>query len=88
MVISILIDIIKNEMKKIITLITILLITASCDIEHAQPIEKFGGSRYVVADEGSNNKYVYLQLKNKDTIFWVTVLKFDGQKIKIGDTLK
>jgi hypothetical protein len=76
-------------MKKLITLIAILLITVSCDKENIQPIEKFGGSRYVVADKHfSFDNDVNLKLKNKDTIFWITVLQFDGEKIKVGDTIK
>jgi hypothetical protein len=76
-------------MKKILTLITLLILTISCNKEKVQPIEKFGGSRYVVTyREGTIKDSYNLQLKNKDTIFWVTVLYFDGEKIKVGDTIK
>jgi hypothetical protein len=80
----------NNNMKKIITLITLLILTVSCMEAKPQPIEKFGGSKYVVADKYSdlNNEYINLKLKNRDTIFWVTVLNFDGEKIEIGDTIK
>jgi len=55
-----------------------------------RPIEKFGGSKYVVADRYTalDDDYINLQLKNRDTIFWVTVLNFDGEKIEVGDTIK
>jgi hypothetical protein len=76
-------------MKKFLTLITILILTISCDKENVQPIEKFGGSRYVVARKRTTFSGDYiLRLKNKDTIFYVTVLYFDGEKIKVGDTIK
>jgi hypothetical protein len=76
-------------MKKLLTLITLLILTISCDRENVQPIEKFGGSRYVIASkhETVQNNYA-LQLKNKDSIFWVYILEFDGEKIKVGDTIK
>ena len=60
-----------------------------CEKANINPIEKYGGSKYVVTHKGltfSNN--FNLQLKNKDTIFWITVLRFDGLKVKSGDTLR
>jgi hypothetical protein len=75
-------------MKKFLTLITLLVLTVSCDKARIQPIEKFGGSRYVVASKSTGTTGVNLQLKNRDGIFWVTVLNFDGEKIKVGDTIK
>lgn len=53
------------------------------------PIEKYGGSRYVITNiEGSLEHSKNLQLKNKDTIFWITVLSFDRGDLKIGDTIR
>jgi hypothetical protein len=76
-------------MKKILLAIFLITLITSCRQERITPIEKHGGSRFVVArvsitiDDEFN-----LLLKNKDSIFWVTVLNFDGKNIKVGDTIR
>ncbi len=61
-----------------------------CARSKTEPIEKYGGSKYVVSKiEGTDWGRLYnIQLKNKDTIFWGTVLEFDAKKIKVGDTIR
>ena len=63
----------------------------NCTVSYeAEPIEKYGGSKYVVTDkvEALSDGEKVLQLKNKDTIFWILVLNFDAENIKVGDTIK
>jgi len=76
-------------MKKILLAILLITLIISCKKEYTTPIEKHGGSRFVVAETRSTlfNDFNLL-LKNKDTIFWVTVLNFDGRDIEVGDTIK
>ena len=61
-----------------------------CAKDETQPIEKYGGSKYVVSKiQGTEWGRLYnIQLKNRDTIFWATVLKFDAKSIKVGDTIR
>lgn len=61
-----------------------------CANNKTQPIEKYGGSKYVVTKiEGIDWGRLYnIQLKNKDTIFWATVLEFDVKSISVGDTIR
>lgn len=61
-----------------------------CARTKTQPIEKYGGSKYVISKiQGTDWCRLYnIQLKNKDTIFWVTVLEFDAKSIKVGDTIR
>ncbi len=56
----------------------------------AKPIEKYGGSKYVVVNKGDavDESEKWLQLKSKDTIFWIKVVNFDATNIKVGDTIK
>lgn len=67
-------------------LVTIILTLISCT--KLTPIEKFGGSKYIVAEKAIGEKHIALRLKSPDTIFWIRVLKFDGNKISVGDTIK
>lgn len=71
----------------ILTISTILLVGCA---KNSVPIEKYGSSKYVVASKQFRDfgLSVDLQLKNKDTIFWINVLKFDGENIKVGDTIR
>lgn len=60
-----------------------------CEKTMITPIEKYGDSKYVVSNKKDTFWSDYnIQLKNKDTIFWITVLSFDGKNIKTGDTLR
>jgi len=61
-----------------------------CAKAKTQPIEKYGGSKYVVSKIQVTDwgRLYNIQLKNKDTIFWATVLEFDVKSIKIGDTIR
>lgn len=60
-----------------------------CEKEIITPIEKYGNSEYVVTNKRLTlGNDFNLQLKNKDTIFWITALRFDSVNIKVGDTLR
>lgn len=76
-------------MRKLLLLFLIVFCAISCDRNKPTPIEKYGGGKYVITQKDmffKNN--VDLKLKNADTIFWITVLKFDADKIKVGDTIR
>jgi hypothetical protein len=76
-------------MKKILLAIFLITLIISCRQERITPIEKHGGSRFVVAKVNITiDDEFNLMLKNKDSIFWVTVLNFDGKNIKVGDTIR
>ena len=67
----------------------LILTVLSCQKQPIVPIEKHKGLNYVVTDiTNTIDNNFNLQLKSKDTIFWVTVLNFDGNSVKVGDTLK
>ena len=79
---------IKNELIIIYAVLVTIFIT-SCEREMVKPIETYGGLKYIVTRKDLTLKKNYnLQLKNKDTIFWITVLYFDGKYINIGDSIK
>ena len=71
-------------------LVAVLFSLVSCKERAVEPIEKYGGSRYVVTNLRviSWGRLADLQLKNKDTIFEIRVLIFDVKNIKIGDTIR
>jgi hypothetical protein len=67
----------------------LLVFIVGCERKKTMPIETYGGSKYVVVNyEITPLNVRNLQLKNKDTIFWVTVLTFDCKNINIGDTIR
>ena len=74
-------------MKKVLLLLAVLLVGCNFD---TVPIEKYGGSRYVIAHKSATDwgRLYDVQLKNKDTIFWINVLKFDAENINVGDTIR
>ncbi len=77
-------------MKKLLIISCLMFLTAACLKEKVTPIEKHKGVGYVITSRhvqfpGDN---IDLQLKNKDTIFWITVLEFDGKDLKVGDSIK
>jgi len=76
-------------MKNILAVCSLFLLF-SCAKKKVEPIEKYGGSKYVVSKiEGTDWGGLYdIQLKNKDTILWATVLEFDAKNLKVGDTIK
>ncbi len=76
-------------MRRLLLLFVFSFLAASCE-RVVEPIEKYGRNRYVVTavENAFRGDQKVLQLKNKDTIFWITVLNFDAQNIKIGDTIK
>ena len=75
-------------MKKIILITAISILLLGC--EELKPIEKYGGGKYVITDIHWYNfgKRAEIQLKNKDTIFEVRIIKFDAMDLKVGDTIK
>ena len=74
-------------MKKIIImLVTTLLVGCSLN---PKPIERYKGKGYVVtriSNDFASNRV--LQLKNESVIIEATVLFFDAQNLKVGDSLK
>ena len=61
----------------------------SCYKSKIIPIEKIRGHKYVVVDkELVFNKDYNMQLKSKDTIFWISILGFDGKNVRVGDTIR
>ena len=82
----------KSNLKLFRNSTKLLLVSAflfGCEKAHVYPIEKHSGSKYVVTyKECTFSSNFNLQLKSKDTILWITVLHFDGFKIKEGDTLR
>lgn len=76
-------------MKKLLIISCFMFLTAACKEEKVTPIEKHKGVGYVITDmtHTLTNEW-NLQLKNKDTIFWITVLEFDGKDLKVGDSIK
>ena len=82
-----------SNYRKCFALAYVLLVAVflvGCAKAKTQPIEKYGGSKYVVSKiQGTEWGRLYnIQLKNKDTIFWATVLEFDAKSIKVGDTIR
>lgn len=74
-------------MKRII-IVLVIVVLSSCSY-NPTPIEKYKGKGYVITRIETNiagNKV--LQLKNIDIISSVTVLPFDAQNLKVGDSLK
>lgn len=75
-------------MKKLLFVLTVFC-AISCDRNTPTPIEKYSRGKYVITQKDvffKNN--VDLRLKNADTIFWITCLKFDADKYKVGDTIR
>ena len=80
-------------MKKLILfLVATSLVSCKKDV---QPIEKYQGKGYVVIEQPvhyySDGNYLdvtYLKVKTKDTIMVIYIPKFDGEGLKVGDTLK
>ena len=75
-------------MRNIFITLFIAAALLSCNDLKTEPIEKYGGGKYVIVDKGAWNSITELQLKNPDTIFWIKVLNFDAQKLNVGDTIK
>ena len=80
-------------MRKSILLSVFSFLAASCSVDKVdvKPIEKYQGVGYVIIASrgiGINHVNIDLQLKNSDTIFWVTVPNFDGRDLKVGDSIK
>lgn len=74
-------------MKRIITVLAIVILS-SCSF-NPKPIEKYKGKGYVITRiENNFSKNKVLQLKNANGIIEATVLPFDAQNLKVGDSLK
>lgn len=80
----------KTKSSHFLYTMLVAVLFVGCARDKTQPIEKYGGSKYVVSKiEGTDWGRLYnVQLKNKDTIFWATVLEFDAKSIKVGDTIR
>ena len=75
-------------MKQVLYLLLLFVITVSCRRE-VKPIEKFYNRGYVVVYiENYSELETNLQIKNTDSIKWITVLPFDAKNLKVGDSLK
>jgi len=77
-------------MKKIILITAISILLLGCENLEEKPIEKYGGGRYVITNIHwfDFGRKAEIQLKNKDTIFEVRIIRFDAENIKVGDTIK
>lgn len=76
-------------MKKFVGIVLLSLSFLSCRHEIPEPIERYGGSKYVITNINLTvREHWKIQLKNKDTIFNIYVLRFDGKGLKIGDTIR
>lgn len=74
-------------MRKIILLLLVFS-AISCNFRKPEPIEKYGGGKYVITNIYTAGKGDGMTLKNADTIFDITVLRFDREKYNVGDTIK
>lgn len=76
-------------MKKLL-FVLLLLTFIGCGKEYpVKPIEVYKDA--VVIQRGSNFDTSYeplIRLKTKDSIFWVKVVEYDGDRFNIGDTIK
>ena len=74
------------KMKKLIFLLPFLIFSCS----KVEPIEKYRGKGIVVIgpiySASSNNMNV--RCKTKDSIFYLTLSKFDAEKLREGDTIR
>ena len=68
----------KTKSSHLLYTMLVAVFLFGCAKDRPQPIEKYGGSKYVVSKiEGTDWGRLYnIQLKNKDTIFWATFLEF------------
>ncbi len=73
-------------MKKLIYVLLLLLISCT-DNTPIEPIEKYKGG-IVVLKWNETTFYPDLQLKFKDSIFWIRVVKYDSDRFEYGDTIK
>lgn len=55
-----------------------------------EPINKYQHKKFVVvgiSDDTSYSNQTWVTLKSPDSIFYITILDFDANELKIGDTL-
>lgn len=76
-------------MGKIILLLLLLIaaLTSSCNKTKVYPIERYKGS-IIARMDYKTSFYPELELKSKDSIYWVTVTKYDSDMYNVGDTIK
>lgn len=78
-------------MKKLFLLFLISFCAISCREEDIKPIEKYYGEDYVVAnmpDRWAQSRWIWLTIKNTDTVITIYIHPFDAKNLKVGDTLK
>lgn len=79
-------------MRKLFLICSFAAILVSCYEGYnldTQPIEKFYGKGYVIHRiYEPNGKDLIFHIKTPDTIAVIRVLKFDGERYKVGDTIK
>ena len=75
-------------MRKLLLLLFLAFCAISCNMKSPEPIEKYGGSKYVITNIYTASKGSGMTLKNADTIFDITVLRFDRKRYNVGDTIR
>ena len=79
-------------MKKIFTLLVLSLLLVSCFGKNPplEPIEKYRGKGIIVVGEptGWEPLEMMVMVKNKDSVFWILIPRFDANNLKPGDTIK
>lgn len=80
-------------MKKILTILFIILFFNCSDSYKKEPIEKYFGKNYIIwktSPSKDNKDITILYLRNKEEYKTIPVLNFDVQlyNLKVGDTLK
>ena len=73
-------------MRKLIFCLPFLLAAGSCEYTQT-PIEKYYDKGFIVADKIVLPGDI-LVLKSKDTIINIGVVRWDFNKVKVGDSLK
>lgn len=79
-------------MKKIFTLLVLSLLLVSCFGENTplEPIEKYRGKGIIIVNEPNGHGYYesLVMVKNKDSVFWIRIPRFDANNLKPGDAIK
>ena len=69
-------------------LLIILLTSCGFPSSGVQPIEKYRGKGIIVLEQPKTNYYFpNILVKNKDSVFYIKLSRFDALNLKPGDTL-